>query len=252
MVRDIKCAGCGKCVQACPEQAISMTEEQGRVIDWSRCNQCLLCTWACLYESLCQAGRSLTADEAVIEALKDEVFYKNSGGGVTISGGEPMVQTEFLAALLPKLKETGLHVSLDTTGYAPWEKYERILPEIDLVLFDLKHLDPEMHRKWTGVDNHLILENGARIAQKVRTWLRLPLIPGFNDSEPHLQAVAATARKWGVEKISILPYHDGGRSKAEQIGMKYGLEDVEPPDDKRLDGIAALMAAAGVTVSIRH
>lgn len=252
MVRDIKCAGCLKCMDACPESAIIMTGDGVRIINWDVCTQCLKCVEACLYESLCTAGRMEDVDSILEEVIRDEVFYRNSGGGVTVSGGEPMTQADFLVSLLKGLKGQGLHVALDTTGYAPWEKYELVLPMVDLVLFDIKHFDPARHLEYTGLDNRLILENGKKIAGRVKTWLRMPLIPGINDSEEMIAALADTALDWDVEKVSILPYHEGGRSKAEQAGMKYPMPEVTPPDDDRLEEITNMMAKAGVTVSVRH
>ena len=251
MVRDVKCVSCGACAVVCPAEAVSFTPERARVIDWSRCIQCLDCAEACLYEALCVSGEIMSVDEAAQEVLSDRVFYENSGGGATISGGEPLGQPEFLEELLRVLKAEGIHVALDTTGLAPWKHYQRILPLVDLVLFDLKHPDPDQHKKYTGADNRLILENGRKIAERARTWLRIPLIPGINDSVEHLEMAARIAIEWGVEKVSLLPYHQGGESKASQIGAPYLLSDLKACTEEDLEAAAGIFIRAGVTVSIR-
>jgi pyruvate formate lyase activating enzyme len=250
MVRDIKCAGCGECVEVCQRGAIDTSKQGRRRIDWSRCNHCFECVDACLYGALAVMGKPMTRDEIVAIVEQDEVFYRNSGGGVTISGGEPLSQYSFLAELLEGLKAKGLHVALDTTGHTRESVLRRILGQVDLVLFDIKHLDPERHRQYTGVDNATILAN-ARIAPTMATtWFRVPLIAGVNDSEEHFRQLAQMAVSLGVEKISLLPYHEGGVSKAVQIGMPGEPFRARPPDELQIQQLVTIGEEAGVPVTV--
>jgi len=171
------------------------------------------------------------------EVVRDECFYRNSGGGITVSGGEALAQSEFVANLLAACKREGLHTALDTSGYASWERVRRVLDFVDLVLFDIKHLDPLEHKKGTGVDNRGILENLTRIAEEKPVWLRMPLIAGFNDSEAYVRRVISMAKKIHAEKISFLPYHEGGKSKSEQLGRVYPCPAARAPDGEHIDSL---------------
>lgn len=250
MVRDINCKGCGACVEVCPRDAITITQKAGRVILRERCDQCLLCVDRCLYGSLVQCGMYMTINEVLDEVLQDRVFYKNSGGGVTVSGGEPLSQPTFVKAFLAACKKEGLHTTLDTSGHARWEKMEAVLPFVDLILFDIKHLDSDTHRKTTGVGNDIILENLKKAAKTTEVWLRIPLIHGFNDSEEHLRAMARLGKELGIRKISLLPYHEGGRSKSIQLGVAYGFTEGETPDEKDVDQMKQMIEAMGLEVTV--
>ena len=250
MVRDINCRGCGECVKACPERAITITEEKGRRIDWGKCNQCLRCVDACIYGSLNICGGYMEVKEVFDEVIRDEPFYKNSRGGITVSGGEALLQSEFVTKLLEMSRKEGLHTVLDTTGYAPWEKMERVLDSVDLVLFDIKHLDSREHKKTTGLGNELILENLEKTSQLKRLWLRMPLIKGFNDSEAYIRDIALLGKKIGAEKISLLPYHEGGESKCQQLGRPYVFPGAAAPDDEHIDSLKQMVETLGIKTSI--
>jgi len=283
MVRQQKCEGCGECVAACPREAAVLVE--GRVtIDRARCDLCMDCVEACPTGALEVTGEEITIEEAVHECSQDEPFYRNSDGGVTLSGGEPLYQPEFALHFLKACKEKGLSTALDTSGYAPWEVLEEILMYTDLVLFDVKHVDPEMHRKGTGVENDIILANLRKTidSRKARVWIRIPLIPGYNDSEENIRAVASLlARTPGrgirgqslnsnagtgrqspssvtvpefpcVEKISLLDYHEWGKPKYGFLGRDYPFEGEPSEGQEKLERLKGIMEAAGLSVTIGH
>jgi pyruvate formate lyase activating enzyme len=250
IVRNIHCKGCGACVKTCPEKAIALSKTEGRIIDWSKCDQCLLCVASCAYHSLSVCGSYMGVQDVLDEVVRDECFYRNSGGGLTVSGGEALAQSEFVANLFAACKREGLHTALDTSGYASWERARRVLTFVDLVLFDIKHLDPLEHKKVTGVDNRGILENLTRIAKEKPVWLRMPLIAGFNDSEAYVRRVISLAKKIHAEKISLLPYHEGGKSKSEQLGRVYPCPDAKAPDGEHIDTLKRIAEKEKMKVSI--
>ena len=251
VVRDIHCKGCGACVEVCPRQAITLSPGQGRKIDRERCDQCLKCVDACIYGALNACGTRMDVEEVLDEVLRDDAFYRNSGGGITVSGGEALVQPDFVRRMFSMSKEKGLHTTLDTTGCAAWKDMECILPFVDLILWDIKHLDPRVHRKATGVGNELILDNLHRAAALgKRIWLRMPLIAGFNDDPAHIAGVAALAKKVGAEKISLLPYHEGGVSKNEQLGRPYPFPQGKTPSEERVKFLKGIIDAEGINVTV--
>lgn len=250
MARNVNCRGCGACAKVCPEGAIHLTEEGKREIAWERCTHCLECVNACIYQSLNVCGQYMDAEEILDEVMRDEDFYFNSGGGLTVSGGEPLGQTDFVEALLVKAKYKGLNVALDTTGHAPWEKMKQILHLTDLILWDIKHLDNRIHKETTGVDNRLIMENLARAAKSVPIWLRIPLIARFNDSEEHIREVAKLGQRLGAGRISLLPYHEGGKSKCGQIGRDYTFEMGTAPASEHIEHLKQLIEGMGLKAAI--
>lgn len=250
ITRDIKCSGCGACVGKCRQHAISLSQDKKRHIDWERCDQCLECADACIYGALAVVGKSMEIEDVVNEVASDRVFYDNSGGGITVSGGEPTQQSDFVTGLLYACKEKGFHTALETCGYGPESAFKAMLEHIDLVLFDIKHIDAEQHRQYTGVDNKLILTNLEFIAKTKRAWLRVPLIAGFNDSSEHMEEIFCLAKKLNIERISLLPYHEGGVSKAAQIGVEYLMDGAKRPDDDHIDQLAQIGSKKGLHVTI--
>jgi pyruvate formate lyase activating enzyme len=251
-VRDINCRGCGACVKTCPQQALTLTRQEGRKIDWSRCNHCLLCVPACLYHSLNACGQYLTVPEVVDEIMKDDDFYRNSSGGMTVSGGEALWQSDFVADLLEACKQKGLPTALDTSGYASWERIKKVLEFTDLVLFDIKHLDSVRHKETTGVENAGILENLAKISKEKPVWIRMPLIAGYNDSDDHIRRMVSLGKEIRPQKISFLPYHEGGKAKSGQIGKTYLFDGARMPDEEQVDRLKEIMEVEGLTVTVGY
>lgn len=249
MTLDIKCIMCGNCIKACPKGAISVVDGM-RNINRGKCDECQKCAEVCPSEGIATSGRYYSCDELMKEIEKDRVFYKNSGGGVTFSGGESLAQWEFLLTMLQLCKAKRIHTCLDTTGYAFWGILEKVLPYVDLILYDLKHLDDECHRKRTGVSNRLILENLAKVAETKRVWLRFPLIPGYNDSEDHIKQIGELAKSLGVEKVTVFPYHRLGETKYSRMGRVYLAESVLTPTDEDMEKQKEYLQNYGLEVSI--
>lgn len=224
---DVRCIGARDCLRACPENALNLTAD-GMRIDRERCTVCGACAQACPAAALEIIGRGWTPDELMAELLKDKVFYETSGGGVTFSGGEPMMQADFLGEVLPRCHEAGLHVALDTCGLAPWERYERIMPFVNLALLDIKILDAERHTRATGVDNIGILENARRMSEAGKPmWIRTPVIPGHTGDLENVRAIGRFIRDSlrTVERWDLLAYTNLGRPKYHRLDLPYALED---------------------------
>jgi pyruvate formate lyase activating enzyme len=247
---DTKCMLLGKCVEACPMAAITIDKREGRKIDRARCNLCFQCVDACPTKALSRVGEYMTIEQVMAEIERDEVFYHRSGGGVTISGGEPLLQWKFVYRLLKACKQRHLHTALDTCGYARWSILSKVLEYVDLVLYDIKHIAPKSHKEVTGKSNRLILNNIRMISPHVKVWLRVPVIPGINDSEENLTKLSELGREIGVEKVSLLPYHKLAEEKYRQLGKRYTMAHLEPPGQERLQQIQRVIESFGLKVTI--
>lgn len=246
---DRKCIGCGKCVESCASKAITL-DESGRTIDWSRCIQCMECAATCPSGAIEAVGRYVTVDELIAEVKKDSLFYQNSGGGVTLSGGEPLSQWKFALNFSKQCRRENLHTALDTSGYARWEVIDRVTEFVDLVLFDIKHMDLAKHKALMGVDNRLIFDNVVKVSRKVKTWIRYPVIPGCNASASEIESVAAFVAKLPVEKVSLLSYHKMGIQKYERLGRQYSLSQLLPPTKEFMESVRKVFESFGLRVSI--
>ncbi len=228
-----KCIGCGWCFKVCPEHCHAM-ENEVHTFHRERCRRCGKCTEECYAGSLETAGKKMSVREVLDEVLKDKVFYENSGGGMTLSGGEPMHQFPFTLELAKAGKKAGLHVAVETCGLAPWSDFETLLPYVDLFLFDLKATDPGKHKALTGVGNQLILENLKKLDEAgASIVLCCPLVPGVNDDEEHLAEIAGWANRLkNVREIVLHPYHPLGVSKCGRLGISSPLDLKEfAPDE---------------------
>ncbi len=245
-----KCIRCGRCLACCPTAAQEM-DSRGRQVRWESCNACGGCAEVCPALALRLIGRWMTAEEVFQEIAADKLFYDNSGGGVTISGGEPTLQVNFLRELLEKCRKAGIHTALDTSGYVEWDQLESIADLVDLFLYDLKHLDAGRHSRLTGVSNRLILENFQKLRERHKALIvRFPLIPGCNDSADNIQAMIDYLRS-GSERVEILPFNRAAGSKYALIGKRYALADVPTPPEGELEKIEALFREAGIAVSVK-
>jgi pyruvate formate lyase activating enzyme len=246
---DTKCIRCGRCQKVCPVEAIELSKKD-RKVNRSVCNLCLECADVCPTGAIAVSGQWMTLEEVMKEVEADSLFYQNSGGGVTLSGGEPLMQWEFALELLRECKAKSFHTALDTCGYGPWKVLERLLDYTDLVLYDIKHVDAEQHREATGKSNKLILENARKAASKRRTWLRVPLVPGYNDSVETLEAVARFGLDIGAEKVSLLPYHIWGKSKYARLGRRYPAEEIAVPSDEFASDRQKVVEALGLKATV--
>lgn len=252
MYHQNKCRGCGRCLDSCPEHAIRTDEEFGLVTDADRCTGCGTCVDACYYGARERIGRAMTVDEVMGVIEKDRMFYEVSGGGVTVSGGEPFFQHEFAGELLKRCKAAGLNTAIETSGFAPWKAIEPALPFLDLVFYDVKHTDPEAHREYTGVSNELILANLQKLARaRPAVIIRVPFIPNRNDAPEVQREIYKLAGGFdNVVRVEVLPYHRLGIGKYRGLGRRYKLDAVTPVRKDELGYLAELGRECGVTVQI--
>ncbi|MEZ6852810.1 glycyl-radical enzyme activating protein [Halodesulfovibrio aestuarii] len=227
------CIGCGKCIEKCPEKALSVDDSGTFVIKRENCTYCGECVAHCYAGSMTIVGRYMTVDEVMDEVERDRHFYETSNGGVTFSGGEPTMQSEFLIECLHEAHRRGLHTAIETCAMTTPEVFRNVLEHTDLVLTDIKHMDSRQHKLLTGAHNEQILENIAAAAAMGKTLrIRVPLIPGCNDSAENIEETAKFVASLGsaVESLDILPYHRLGEPKWEQLDRTYPLLGVEPHD----------------------
>lgn len=244
------CIGCLSCRDACPRRAITATEG-GLVIDRELCDCCQVCSQVCPSLAMERLGREYSLDQLLAELDKDQVFYEQSGGGITLSGGEPLSQSEFALALLRACRQRGYHTAVDTCGFVPQAVLEAALPFTDLFLYDLKLLDEAAHQQWTQAPNAPILRNLSYLAgQGANIWLRVPLIPTVNDDPQQLRAIGRLALELQLRQIYLLPYHKLAQSKYQRLGLNYRLPQLDDISQEQAEPLAQILREMGIEVHI--
>lgn len=263
---EIKCVGiekCGNCLNVCPHDAITPgkmkktpagDEEITLVtVDRSRCDNCGKCAEACTSKALYMCGTDYTIDDIMERVRRDIPFFKKSGGGVTVSGGECLCQPDFLLEILKTCKAEGIHTAVDTTGFAKWDVIEPILPYTDLFLLDLKGVDPQLHKRIIGVSNELILENAKKMAAAgAKFQIRIPVIPLYNDSVKAFSEMGEFIKELGdsVEVVQLLPYHSLGTVKWERLQKNAPILEATPPSDELMQARKKQLEDMGLSVII--
>lgn len=252
-----KCVGCGRCLPVCPNHAISLDRETGRTkTDFALCAWCMNCVSACPAGARTAVGKVYTPEEVLQEAEKDRLFYRRGHGGVTLSGGEILLQPEFALAILRRCQNVYLNTAIETSAFGRWEHLREMISLCDTVFIDCKCMDPARHRKLTGVDNPLILSNIRRAAElcqakEIPLVVRLPLIPTLNDSEENIIATGRfVASLPGSPELNVLPYHNYGGMKYSYLGMEYPTEALQPHSQEQLAHVAELLGRTPVRFSI--
>ena len=246
------CTACGKCYEVCDEGALHFQDGKIVSIDRAKCTMCGKCVKACYMDAIDTFGRAYTVDEIMEIILRDKDYFDATGGGVTIGGGEPTMHWRFTGELMRRLHEQGIHVALDTCGYTVCDEARALLSEADLLLFDVKGIDPQEHKRCTGVSNELILRNLRELdAEGKPIIVRMPVIPGCNDDDATLAAEAELlASLRSLIRVDMIPYHDFGKIKFGQRGVAYPLEGTARLRDERVQEIKAILESRGLTVQI--
>jgi len=251
-----KCIGSKACLDACPVGALSGIETDcggWRVeIDRAVCSACGICAESCVAHALAMMGERMNLGQVMKEVERDRPFYQRSGGGVTLSGGEPSAQLEFAAALLSECQARGIHTAVETCGCREWNAFSRLLRHTDLVLYDLKHMDSEKHKQFTGVPNELILENARRIAgEGIPMAVRFPIVPGYTDGERNIRATARFVEELRtVGEIHLVPYHRLGEFKYARLGREYDLATLRPPSESDMKRHAKMIESYGLRAQV--
>ena len=245
-----RCLHCQHCVQLCPEYAvhhIDMSAEGRILIEDSRCSGCGICVRGCPAHALSAEGEYMSAGAVLEKCLQDVPFYEESGGGVTLSGGEILSSPRFAAALISLLHENGIHVALETTGFASKEVFVKIAGQADLLLFDMKHWNEKKHIEGTGVSNLPILANMKRgVEMGLRILPRIPVIPGFNDSLEDARGLSARLRETGLSEAQLLPFHQFGENKYHLLGKEYAFENVPSYHREDLEDYRQVFIECGI------
>jgi pyruvate formate lyase activating enzyme len=249
-----RCRGCGLCAEICPHRAISCEDDRYASYDAALCDLCGLCIQACPNRARRFVGWRMTVSQVMDEVVRDMPFSRRSGGGITLGGGEPTGQPEFAHDLLACCREQGMHTAVETCGSCGWPDLEDISTATDLFLYDIKVVDPAKHMQFTGVDNHLILDNLARLARIHNDIVvRYPLVPGFNDSADDIGDLLNLLKGvHGLNKVEVLPYHRFGESKYAMLGREYPLKGLEVPSESEVKEIVEQIQSGGLDCREQH
>lgn len=247
-----KCIKCYNCIEVCPVEALSQNQN-GISIDREKCDGCRECAEICYSGALELCGRYMKIEEVMAEVKRDVPFYKNSNGGITASGGEPLAQANFVANFFRRAREEGIHTALDTSGYAKWATFREVLNHTDVVLYDVKTMDLERQKNLTGVSNDLILANLERTCgEGMPVIVRIPVVPNYNfiNVEEDVEKIADFLQGLdNVKRVDLLPFHRLGKSKYLMLDRKY-IVDIEPPDKEYVERIKKMLGSSGIMVSI--
>lgn len=247
-----KCASCGRCIELCPQDAIQIDDEFGLVTNPDRCTLCGICIDACYYGAREMSGEEMEVSEVLAVIERDRMFYDMTGGGVTLSGGEPLLQTGFVRELTRECRERGIHTAIETTLFSDIEVIKRAIEFIDLVFVDIKHMDSQVHEQFTGVRNERILENIRMVDSMGKEFIiRVPFVPGFNDDDATQRSIYEWASNLeNLKWIEILPYHRLGMTKYLGLGRFYPMGDLNPVSKQSLSYLKAMGAEFGVEIRI--
>lgn len=245
-----KCVLCGKCEIVCPNHAIDI-KNNNLTTDISKCNYCGECTVYCIQGAREVVGKDYTVDEVMKEVMKDKVFYEQSNGGITVSGGEPLMQIDFVEELLKRLKEENIHTAVDTSGAVNFEILERASQYTDLFLYDLKLMDDEKHKEYIGVSNKNIIENLKKLSNiHDNINIRMPIIEGVNADNSHIEQTIDLIKNLNIKKINLLPYHDIAKHKYKKLGLAYDCEKMSKPSDEKMNFFKKMLEQNGYEVKI--
>lgn len=245
-----KCVLCGTCEKVCPKKAIKI-ENDVLTTDMNKCDFCGECVINCMYGAREIVGKEYTVDEVMKVVLRDKIFYDESGGGVTVSGGEPLMQIDFVEELLKRLKEENVHTAVDTSGAISFEILERAAKYTDLFLFDLKVMDDEKHIEYIGTSNKNIIENLKKLAKIHNNInIRMPIIEGVNADVSHIEKVLELIEGLNIKKVNLLPYHDIAKHKYKKLGRTYEEAKMSKPSDEKMNSFKDMFAKRGYEVKI--
>lgn len=245
------CRRCGVCIETCPNRALSFGTNGLIEFDRRYCNGCGFCARACNFKAITLVGKWMSVDEVIREILRDLTFYKCSGGGATLGGGEPLRQPDFVFELLERCKELHIHTAIETAGLASWDTMQKLVPLLDLIYYDIKQIDPDKHKRLTGVDNLLIQRNLSKLAKiHPNITVRYPLIKGYNDAEEDLLALTDWVNKYmPVPVIELSPYHGYGQRKYQMLWKSYSLQGAVSPSRDEIEKALELINSCGVNCS---
>ncbi|MGM0653025.1 MAG: glycyl-radical enzyme activating protein [Bacillota bacterium] len=241
-----KCIGCNSCLENCPAGAISFNGQEP-FIDRGICSLCMICADNCPTGALEVVGKEMTINEISGEILKDTVIFEESGGGITLSGGEPLLQLEFAAELLKTMKAHDINTAVETSGYISKKALKHVMPWTDLFLYDLKLVEPELCENYTGGSSKLVIDNLKFLSNNGnQVIVRMPLIPGVNDHYNHLQLIADTLKENSINEIELIPYHNLGTDKYKGLSLDYNLQEISPPSKKKIAAVRKTFLSKGI------